>query len=76
VAGYSTDTVGNKGQQIGHRTAEVVVPGGLTLEIIKIMERCPLRWGTISFLGRSHCTDDGAPGAAGDGDAEPARGGG
>ncbi|BAS75992.1 Os01g0926350, partial [Oryza sativa Japonica Group] len=77
VAGDSTDAAANKGQQIGDRTAEVVVPRGLTLEIIEIMKGCPLRWGTISFLGRSHRTDDGAPGAAGgDGDGEAARGGG
>lgn len=37
VAGDSTDTVGDVGQQIGDRPAEVVVPRGLTLLLIEVM---------------------------------------
>jgi hypothetical protein len=58
VAGDTTDAVGDVGQQIGDRPAEVVVPRGLTLELVEVMKRGPLRRGTVSFLGRSHRTEN------------------
>ena len=56
VAGDPTNTAGDKGQQVGDRAAEVVVPRGQTLELVEIMKRGLLGRSTISFLGRSHRT--------------------
>jgi hypothetical protein len=57
VAGDSTDTVGDVGQQVGDGPAKVVVPRGLTLEIVEVMERGPLRRGAVAFLAGSHRTE-------------------
>jgi hypothetical protein len=58
VAGDSTNTAGDKGQQVSDRAAEVIVPGGQALELVEIMERGLLGRSTISFLGRSHRTEN------------------
>jgi len=58
VAGDPTNTAGDKGQQVGDRAAEVVVPRGQTLELVEIMKRGLLGRSTISFLGRSHRTEN------------------
>ena len=58
VAGDSANTAGNKGQQVGDRPAEVVVPWGQALELIEIVKCGLLGRSTIPFLGRSHRTEN------------------
>jgi hypothetical protein len=58
VAGDSANTTSDKGQQVGDRPAEVVIPWGQALELIEIMKQGPLGRSTISFLGRSHRTEN------------------